>query len=52
MIALCKNQCFLNSSVFFRLKFIPCKAEQPLEGIELQEKEEEKHEKYAQKRFI
>ena len=30
----------LNISVFFfKLGFIPCKAEQPLQGMELQEKE-------------
>ena len=28
--------------VFFKLGFTPCKAEQPLEGIDLQEKEAQK----------
>ena len=27
---------------FFKLGFIPCKAEQPLQGMELQEKEAQK----------
>ena len=29
-------------SVFFKLEFTPCKAEQPLQGMELQEKEIQK----------
>ena len=33
--------CFLFSS-FFKLRFTPCKAEQPLKDMELQEKEAQK----------
>ena len=36
---------------FFQMGFIPCKAEQPLQGMELQEKEEEKDEKDMGKLF-
>ena len=32
-----------NETHFFKLVFTPCKAEQPLQGMELQEKEPPKH---------
>ena len=31
-----------NLFIFFKLGFTPCKAEQPLQGMELQEKETQK----------
>ena len=37
-----KRNYFFESFFFFKLGFTPCKAEQPLQGVELQEKEEEK----------
>ena len=33
-----------NEPIFFNLSFIPCKAEQPLRGMELQEKEKDENE--------
>ena len=33
---------FPNGFFFFKLEFIPCNAEQPLQGMELQEKETQK----------
>ena len=37
-----KRNYFFESFFFFKLGFTPCKAEQPVQGVELQEKEEEK----------
>ena len=39
MIRICKK---LITLFFFLLGFTPCKAEEPLQGMELQEKETEK----------
>ena len=36
------NQTFQKFCCFFKLGFIPCKAEQPLRGMESQEKEAQK----------
>ena len=37
---------------FFKLGFTPCKAEQPLQGMELKEKEKEKDENHIGELFI
>ena len=41
-------RCFL---CFFQLRFTPCKTEQLLKGMQLQEKEEQKAEMHLEKLF-
>ena len=38
------SQVLHHNNFFFKLGFTPCKAEQPLQGVELQEKETQKDE--------
>ena len=38
----CSSSHYLTSYFFFQLVFAPCKAEQPLRGMELQKKEAQK----------
>ena len=42
---------WLTTFLFFKLEFTPCKAEQPVRGMELQEKEAQKRSQYTGKMF-
>ena len=42
IVLLAQDHYFLLIAFFFILVFTPCKAEQPLQGMELQEKETQK----------